>query len=123
VGRRTYLLDEREDIAHRTLEAFLVHGVIADREVADNCMCVRRGVSKAWTKGVGARTVRQVIVYRIVLRREISEEELREVRDPRLVVLETLCHFAELAFDFDHAVQDEMREHHQCVFLHDEVGV
>lgn len=38
-----YLLDEREDVAHCALETFLVHGVFADGEMADDCACVRAG--------------------------------------------------------------------------------
>ena len=69
-----------------------------------------------------ACTVGQVIVNRVVLRRQIREEELSEVHDARLLVLEALGHLAELALDLDHAVQDEVCEHRQRV-LHNEVRV
>ena len=70
-----------------------------------------------------ARTAGQVIVYRVVLHRQIHEEEFSEVRNAELLILEALGHLAELALDLDHAVQDEVREHRQHVLLHDEVHV
>ena len=38
VERSRHLFDECEDVAHRALEPFFVHGVFADREVADDCI-------------------------------------------------------------------------------------
>ena len=69
------------------------------------------------------RTVRQVVVYRVVLGRQVREEQLCEVRDARLLVFEALGHLAELSLDLDHAIEDEMREHHQRVLLHHQVAV
>jgi len=69
------------------------------------------------------RTVRQVVVYRVVLGGQVREEQLCEVRDARLLVLEALGHLAELSLDLDHAIEDEMREHHQRVLLHHQVAV
>ena len=69
------------------------------------------------------RTVGQIVVYRVVFRRQIGEEEHGEVLDALFLVLKTLGHLPKLSLDLDHAVQDKMREHHQRVLLHHQVRV
>ena len=66
-------------------------------------------------------TIRQVVVDRIVLRRQLREEQLREIGNPLVTVFKALRHLAKLTFDLDHAIQDQVSEHHECVLLDDEV--
>lgn len=70
-----------------------------------------------------ADDVGKVVVDRLVLGRELGEEEVSEVADPLVVVLETLGHLAELSLDLDHAVEDEVGEDHERVLLDGEVLV
>lgn len=69
------------------------------------------------------RTIWQVVVYRVVLRGQVRKEELHEVRDAGLLVLEALGHLPELTLNLDHAIQDQVREHHQRVLFHHQVAV
>lgn len=54
-------------------------------------------------------TIGQVVVDRIILGRELLEEQLGEVRDTRIGVLDALCHLSKLSLYLDHAVQDQVR--------------
>jgi len=98
-----YLLDESEDKPHSPLEGLLIHRMTPDTQMWDDVL--------------------QVIVQRIILRRELGEEEFGEIRDALIGIFETFRHLPELAFDFDHPVQDEVGEHHQGVLLDHEIGV
>ena len=69
------------------------------------------------------RTIRKVIVDGIILRRELREEQLRKIGDPDIWVFKTLGHFAQLTLNFDHAVENQVGQHHERVFLHDHAGV
>ena len=95
--------------------------------MADDCaqqqISLRTRARGRFPKRKKTRTVRQVVVYRVILRREISEEELSEVRDASLFVLEALGHLPKLSLDLDHTVENKMREHHQRVLLHHQVGI
>ena len=65
----------------------------------------------------------QVVVDGLILRRDLKEEVLRQVRNPRLRIADELRNLADLALDLDHAIVDEMREDHERVLLHDDVVV
>lgn len=65
----------------------------------------------------------QVVIQRIVLCRQLCEEQFREVRDPLIGILQTFGHFTQLTFDLDHTVQDKMGENHEGVLLDDKVGI
>ena len=69
------------------------------------------------------RTVGQVVIYRVILRRQIGEEQLGKVRNTWFFVLEALGHFPKLSLDLDHTVEDKMREHHQRVLLHHQFAI
>lgn len=69
------------------------------------------------------RTIWQIVVYCVLFRRKLREEQLCQIRDPFIRVLQRLCHLAQLAFHFYHTIQDQMRQHHQGVLLHYQVLV
>lgn len=69
------------------------------------------------------RTVGQVVIYRVILRREIGEEQLSKVRNTWFFVLEALGHLPKLSLDLDHTIEDKMREHHQSVLLHHQIAI
>jgi hypothetical protein len=95
--QKTYLLDESKDVTHRLLERFLVNSKLAGTEVGDDVL--------------------EIVVEGVLLGAELLEEEPREVADPRGGVFDALGHLAELTFNFDHAVEDEMGEDHERVLL------
>ena len=80
------LVDEGEDELHRIDEHLLLHGVLADGQVADD--------------------IGQVIVHGVLLSGKLAEEELGQIAHPWLLVLETLGQLAQLALDLDHTVED-----------------
>lgn len=102
-ARRPCLLDESEDVAHGLLKGLLVDSVLADREVADDIL--------------------EIVVERVVLGREVAEELSSQVGNVSVLVLDALGHLAELAFDLDHAVQDQVIQDHQSVLLDVDVPV
>ena len=65
-------------------------------------------------------TVWQVVVDHIVLGQQLRKEQLFQVQHPRLLIPQTLGHLAQLTLDLDHPVEDEMRDHHEHVFLDDQ---
>jgi len=99
----THLLDEREDEAHGPFERLFVDRMLPDRQMRNDIL--------------------QVVVQRVVLGRQLGEEQLGEVRDSFVGVFETLGHLAQLPFDLDHPVENQMREDHQRVLLDRRVGV
>jgi len=68
-------------------------------------------------------TIRQVVVDCIVFRRQLGEKQLRKIRYSRVLVFQTLGHLAQLTFHFDHAVQDQVSEHHQRILLYNNISV
>ena len=87
--------------------------------MTDDCAC--RVSQKRYNLNRDCLTVRQVVVDRIVFGRELRKEQLGQIRQPWLLVLETLGHLSQLALDLDHPVQDQMGEDHQRIFLDDKV--
>ena len=67
-------------------------------------------------------TDRQIVVNRVVFRRQLCKEQLCQIRHLRLV-LETLCHLAQLPLDLDHPTENEMHGHHKRVLLDDQVVI
>ena len=78
---------------------------------------------QAQARGRTRRTVGQVVINRVILSRQISEEQFGKVRDPWFFVLEALGHFPKLSFDLDHTIEDEVREHHQSILLHHQLAI
>lgn len=68
-------------------------------------------------------TVRKVVVDRVVFGRKLGKEQLGEIRNPRIRILQTLRHLAQLSLDLNHPVEDQMRQNHERVFLDDETGI
>jgi hypothetical protein len=69
------------------------------------------------------RTVGQVVIYRVILRRQISEKQLGKVHNTWFFVLEAHGHLPKLSLDLDHTIEDKMREHHQSVLLHHQIAI
>jgi len=62
-----------------------------------------------------------VVIYRVILRRQISEKQLGKVHNTWFFVLEAHGHLPKLSLDLDHTIEDKMREHHQSVLLHHQI--
>ena len=82
-----------------------------------------RSERKVLKKRRRQRTVGQVVIYRVILRRQISEEQLGEVRNTWFFVLEALGHLPKLSLDLDHTIKDKVGEHHQSVLLHHQFAI
>lgn len=67
--------------------------------------------------------VGQVVVDGLLLRRQLGEEEMREIADPLVLVLKALCHLAELTLDLNHPVENQVGEDHEGVLLDRKVFV
>src|SRR6266403_5111994 len=104
--------------------------------MTDNCaQCISFSFRTEHTAGVRGsnarykmempRTVVQIVVYRVILRRQFGEEQLGEVCNTWFSVLEieTLGHLPKLSLDLDHTIKDKMREHHQRILLHHHIAV
>lgn len=68
-------------------------------------------------------TIGKIVVDSIVFRRQLGEEQFREICYALVVVLNTLCHLSKLPLDLDHTVQDEMGQHHEGILLDYEISV
>ena len=67
--------------------------------------------------------VLQIVVQGIIFCRQFRKEQFGQVRNALIGIFETFGHFTKLAFDFDHAVEDQMSQYHECVFLDSEIGI
>lgn len=68
-------------------------------------------------------TIRQIVINGVVLRRQLGEEQLGQVRDPNIWVFQALRHLTQLALDLDHPVQNQMGQHHERVLLDHQIIV
>ena len=59
----------------------------------------------------------KVIVNSIILRAQLGEEHAAQICDSFILVLETLCHFSELALDLDLSSKNEECESHETCSL------
>ena len=57
------------------------------------------------------------------LLRKLKEEELGQASDPLLLIHDAGRHLADLTFDLDHVVEDEMSEDHQGVLADMGTGI
>lgn len=55
------------------------------------------------------RTIRQIIIDSIFLRRQLREEESRKVRNSLIWIFDALGHLTQLALHLDHTVQNQVR--------------
>lgn len=51
-------------------------------------------------------TIGEIVVDSIILRRQLREEQPRQIRDPLIRVLNALRHLAQLTLDLDHPIQN-----------------
>lgn len=68
-------------------------------------------------------TVRQIIIDRIIFRRQFRKEQLGEISNPLFRVLKAFRHLAQLSFHLDHPIQDQMRQDHQRILLDHQVSI
>lgn len=68
-------------------------------------------------------TIREIVVDSVILRRQLREEQPRQIRDPLIRILDTLRHFAQLTLNLDHSIQNQMRQHHERVLLDNNVFI
>ena len=52
-----------------------------------------------------------------------ADHLLRQICDAGLRVLETACHLADLSLDFDHIIENEMRQDHEAVLARTVISV
>jgi cobyric acid synthase len=85
----------------------------------------RKSVSIQHEQGLDSvgRTIRQVVVDGILLRRQLGEEQLREILDSNVLILDALRHLTELTLDLDHSIQNQVSQDHERRLLHPGVGI